>query len=99
MSGRVVSGVVRRRVVVHGRVQGVFFRDSCRAEASRLGVAGWVRNLRDGRVEAVFEGPAAAVDAAVAWCRRGPARAVVESVSVVDEDDAVEGLTSFRISG
>ena len=91
--------VRRRRVVVRGRVQGVFFRDSCRSEASRLGVAGWVRNLRDGGVEAVFEGPLASVEAAVAWCRHGPPRAVVESVSVVDEDDAVEGLTSFRISG
>ena len=96
---RAVSGVVRRRVVVHGRVQGVFFRDSCRAEASRLGVWGWVRNLRDGGVEAVFEGPVAAVDAAVAWCRVGPPRAVVESVDVVEEDGAIEGLTSFRISG
>lgn len=90
---------VRRRVVVHGRVQGVFFRDSCRAEAARLGVRGWVRNLRDGGVEAVFEGPAGAVEAAVAWCRHGPPRAVVDSVDVVDEDEAIEGLTSFRISG
>ena len=94
-----VGGVVRRRVVVRGRVQGVFFRDSCRSEAARLGVAGWVRNARDGSVEAVFEGPVAAVSAAVNWCRQGPPRAVVESVSVVEEDDSVEGLTSFRISG
>jgi len=53
--------VIRRRVVVHGLVQGVFFRDTCRRLAEQYGVAGWVRNLPDGRVEAVFEGPADAV--------------------------------------
>jgi acylphosphatase len=93
------GGAVRRRVVVRGRVQGVFFRDSCRAEAVRLGIGGWVRNLRDGSVEAVFEGDAPAVDAAVVWCRHGPPRAHVAEVSVVEEDDAVEGLGSFRIVG
>lgn len=86
---------VRRRVVVSGRVQGVFFRDGCRREAVRLGVAGWVRNLPDGRVEAVFEGPLDAVDAVVAWCRSGPPRAVVAAIEV--EQEAPEGMAGFRV--
>jgi acylphosphatase len=76
---------VRRHVWVSGRVQGVWFRDSARREARARGVDGWVRNLSDGRVEAVFEGPPAAVDAVVDWCRRGPARAVVTDVAVAEE--------------
>ena len=67
------SDVVARRVTVHGRVQGVFFRDSRRREASSRGVAGWVRNCADGTVEAWFEGAPDAVEALVAWARRGPA--------------------------
>jgi len=89
------SGVVRKRVVVAGLVQGVFFRDSCRRAALEHRVAGWVRNLPDGTVEAVFEGEADRVERMVAWARRGPDRAVVEQVTVVDEQP--EGLTSFRI--
>lgn len=76
---------VRRRVVVAGRVQGVFFRDGTRREAARHGVTGWVRNRGDGTVEAVLEGPADAVDAVVAWCRTGPPSAVVTGVTVTDE--------------
>jgi acylphosphatase len=72
-------------VVVSGRVQGVWFRDSCRAEAERLGVAGWVRNLPDGRVEAAFEGEDAAVARMVEWCGIGPPRAAVVSVEVHEE--------------
>jgi acylphosphatase len=87
--------VVRRRAVVRGRVQGVFFRDSCRALARELGVQGWVRNRGDGAVEAAFEGPAAAVDRLVAWCREGPIRARVDSVDVVTEEPA--GDTDFRV--
>jgi acylphosphatase len=90
-----VSGVVRRRVLVHGRVQGVFFRDSTRREAEARGVAGWVRNRADGTVEAVFEGPAGDVEALVAWCSIGPPDAVVTRVDRVEEPP--EGLTSFRI--
>ena len=86
---------VRRHVVVSGRVQGVFFRDTCRNEAHRHGVAGWVFNRSDGRVEAVFEGEPSAVDALVSWCRSGPPRAVVADVEVRDED--AEGLTGFRV--
>ena len=77
------QSVVRRRVVVTGRVQGVFFRTSCRTQAVSQGVAGWVRNRDDGAVEAVFEGPPAAVDA------------VVEGVTVDDEQP--EGLTGFSV--
>lgn len=76
---------VRVRVRVSGRVQGVWFRDSCRQVAQREGVAGWVRNLADGDVEAVFEGEREAVGRCVAWCHEGPPRAVVTNVSVRDE--------------
>ena len=68
-------------VSVAGRVQGVGFRDSLRAQALRLGVRGWVRNRRDGSVEAVFQGEAAAVDALLAWTRRGPPAARVDAVT------------------
>jgi acylphosphatase len=89
--------VVRRRVVVDGWVQGVFFRDTCQREAIVAGVAGWVRNRNDGAVEAVFEGPAAAVDAMVAWCRQGPPRARVDHVEVMEETP--EDLSGFRVKG
>ena len=85
---------VRKRVVVHGNVQGVFFRDSTEEEAGRRGVAGWVRNRDDGTVEAVFEGDAEAVDAMVDFCREGPSRANVEDVEVSDEEP--EGLDGFQ---
>jgi acylphosphatase len=78
------AGRVRVRAVVSGRVQGVWFRESCRREADRLGVAGWVRNTPDGAVEIEAEGERAAVDALVAWARRGPDRARVASVAVAD---------------
>jgi acylphosphatase len=77
--------VVRRRVVVEGRVQGVGYRAACAARAQAAGVGGRVRNLPDGRVEAVFEGPLASVDALVAWCEQGPAFARVHRVRVTDE--------------
>ncbi|MFJ5234654.1 acylphosphatase [Kitasatospora sp. NPDC088391] len=88
--------MVRRRVLVSGTVQGVFFRDSCRRAAADAGVAGWVRNLPDGRVEAVFEGEPAAVEHMLAWVRQGPSRAVVTGVEVVEE--APEGLLVFAIT-
>jgi acylphosphatase len=69
-------------VFVSGRVQGVWFRESTRRRALELGVGGWVRNLPDGRVEALFEGDAAAVRAAVAFVREGPPMARVESLEV-----------------
>ena len=73
---------MRVRVVVRGRVQGVWFRDSCRDQARALGVSGWVRNNGDGSVEGEFEGPRAAVDRLVDWCRSGPPRARVDETQV-----------------
>lgn len=90
-----MSDAVRRRVVVHGHVQGVFFRDSCRREAMSRGVAGWVTNRPDGAVEAVFEGDAGAVRALVDWCRRGPRGADVESIEDTTEEPA--GLSGFDV--
>jgi acylphosphatase len=69
-----------RRLVIRGRVQGVFYRESMRQEAARLGVTGWVRNQRDGTVEAVVQGTPAAVEAILAWARRGPPDADVSAV-------------------
>jgi acylphosphatase len=89
--------VKRARVIVSGRVQGVFFRTSCAEEARRREVAGWVRNSRDGRVEAAFEGLEADVDALVSWCRHGPRGANVEGIEVVAEP--VTGENGFRIVG
>ena len=86
---------VRRRVRAHGRVQGVFFRDTVRREAGRRGVAGWARNCSDGTTEAVFEGVADAVDAMVEFVRRGPGHAEVSSLDVAEE--APQGLTGFDI--
>ncbi|HEY8544533.1 MAG TPA: acylphosphatase [Acidimicrobiales bacterium] len=82
------DGVVRYRVVVTGRVQGVWYRESCRRTAERLGVGGWVRNRPDGSVEAAVEGPPAAVDRLLDWMREGPPRAVVEKVDPRLEDPA-----------
>jgi acylphosphatase len=90
--------VIRRRVIVRGMVQGVFFRDTCRHEATGRGVAGWVRNRSDGTVEAVFEGPASAVEAMCAWCETGPPHARVKRVDVSKEDPTGDA-TSFRVRG
>jgi len=86
---------VRRHVHVAGRVQNVWFRDACRREAERLGVAGWVQNLTDGRVEAVFEGSPDAVVAMVGWCREGPPRAQV--TGVIEREEMVAGERGFAI--
>ena len=82
--------LVRHRVVVSGRVQGVFFRDSCERLATGLGVSGWVRNRPDGTVEVVAEGERGAVEELLAWCRHGPPRARVDRVEVTDEPVAAE---------
>jgi len=82
-------------VVVSGRVQGVFFRDSTRREARARGVAGWVCNRADGGVEAVFEGASEAVEAVVAFCARGPRGAEVANVEATQEPP--EGLTGFEV--
>lgn len=87
--------VVRRRVVVSGRVQNVTYRDSTRAEAERLGVVGWVRNRPDGTVEAEVEGPAATLDALVAWMHEGPLLARVDAVE--SSPVAPQGDAAFRV--
>ena len=87
---------VARRVRVHGRVQGVFFRDECTREAGSRGVTGWVRNDDDGTVTAHLEGAADAVDSMVEWCRSGPPRAQVEDVEIEDVDP--EGHDKFTVT-
>jgi acylphosphatase len=89
------GGPVRRRLVVAGRVQGVWFRESCRREAVAAGVAGWARNLADGTVEVELEGPPAAVERVVAWCRHGPDQARVDRVDVEPRDPI--GERAFRV--
>ena len=86
---------IRRRAVIHGRVQGVSFRGSTEDEARRAGIDGWVRNLPDGAVEAVFEGEADAVEQVVAYCHRGPPWAEVMRVDVIEE--APEEERGFRV--
>jgi acylphosphatase len=86
---------VRRRVAVHGNVQGVFFRDTTRRRAQSRGVAGWVANRPDGSVEAVFEGDADAVESMVEYARSGPPGADVERVDVSEEEP--EGLSGFSV--
>jgi acylphosphatase len=86
---------VRRRVVVHGRVQGVAFRDATRRQASSRGVAGWVSNRPDGAVEAVFEGDAEAVHSLLRFVRQGPRAADVERVEESEEEP--EGLSGFSV--
>jgi acylphosphatase len=89
-------GTVRTHVWISGRVQGVWFRDSCRRQARAEGIAGWVRNLVDGRVEAVFEGSLDAVDRMIAWCHEGPPRAQVTDVEVRREQPVGESGFALR---
>lgn len=89
------SQQVRVHVFVEGRVQGVWFRETTRRQAERLGVNGWVRNLPDGRVEAVYEGERQAVEELLAWTHRGPEYARVARVEIHDEDP--RGEQGFRI--
>ena len=90
-----MSDAVRKRVVVRGRVQGVFFRDTTRRQASSRGVAGWVCNRPDGAVEAVFEGEPDAVESLVRFASEGPRGADVADVEVSDEEP--EGLSGFEV--
>ena len=85
----------RTRVLVSGRVQGVFFRGSTREKAQQLGLSGWVRNLPDDRVEAVFEGDTDRVEEMVSWCGQGPPDAQVQNVSTEDEEP--ENLSGFEV--
>ena len=86
---------MRVRVVVSGKVQGVFYRASCEQQANAAGVRGWVANRDDGTVEAVLEGERDAVDSVLAWMREGPAHAVVSGVEVTDEEP--QGDQGFHI--
>ena len=90
-----MPGLTRARVVVRGRVQGVFFRDGLQEQARALRVAGWVRNRSDGSVEAVFEGPRPAIERLIEWCGTGPPRARVDAVEVTWEEPV--HLAGFRV--
>lgn len=85
------------RVLISGRVQGVFFRAYTRETAMRLNLTGWVRNLYDGRVEAVFEGYDTNIQSMVEWCKKGPPHAVVRHVDASEEPYTGE-FSDFRIS-
>ena len=87
--------MIRRRVLIRGKVQGVFFRDTTRRQAESRGVAGWVDNRSDGSVEALFEGDEDDVEAMIAFCRQGPRGAEVEGVEVSEERP--EGLSGFEV--
>ncbi|MDZ4178837.1 MAG: acylphosphatase [Coriobacteriia bacterium] len=87
----------RVRAIISGRVQGVWFRASVREVADALSLSGWVRNLADGSVEAVFEGPLSRVEKAIVWCASGPDLAVVDHVETFTETP--EGLVGFQITG
>ena len=87
--------MIRRRVIVEGHVQGVFFRQSCQRKALAVGIAGWIRNNIDGSVEAALEGDADAVERIVSWMRVGPTGAVVTGVKIIEED--LLGEHAFRI--
>jgi acylphosphatase len=86
---------VRRHVTVEGDVQGVYFRETARRRATEAGVSGWITNRDDGRVEAVFEGPAEAVDEMLDFCRQGPTAASVQDLDVQTEEP--EGLSGFDV--
>ena len=90
-----MSETIARNVVVSGQVQGVFFRDRTRREATRLGVSGWVRNCTDGTVQAHFEGPPDAVAELVRWCGEGPRHATVQELEVSEAEP--QGAGGFEI--
>jgi acylphosphatase len=90
---------VTLRLAIRGRVQGVWYRESMRLEAERLGVRGWVRNRSDGTVEAVVQGPRAAIDALIHWTRRGPEHARVTDVEIAPADDGHFAQFEKRPSG
>lgn len=88
---------IRAHAIISGRVQGVFFRMETKRAADRFGVSGWVQNLRDGTVEAVFEGDRNQIDDILAWCKEGPLRAKVTDVNISWEDYSGE-FRKFDIS-
>lgn len=87
---------IAKKLLIAGRVQGVFYRASTKHEAQRLNLSGWVKNLTDGRVEAVVQGPAEDVALLIAWCRIGPAGARVEGVEISDRPVELS-LNGFRV--
>jgi acylphosphatase len=87
---------VRAHVYVSGRVQGVFFRSETKEKADEYGVKGWVRNLHDGRVEAIFEGEKEKVDKIIEFCRHGPPGAIVKNIEIIWEEWKGE-FKDFRI--
>ena len=89
------SEAIRRRVVAHGQVQGVFFRAAVKERADTYGIAGWARNRADGSMEACFEGPESAVQAIVSFCADGPERARVTRLDEIEEDP--QGIRGFRV--
>ena len=90
------SFMVRAHVYIFGKVQGVGYRLSTQSEAVKLGIKGWVRNVFDGSVEAVFEGEQKAVDQMIQWCHQGPPAAVVKNVQV--EYETPEGFSQFQVA-
>lgn len=86
---------IRMHLVISGRVQGVWYRGAMQEEARRLGVSGWVKNMADGRVEAVAEGRRTAVEALVRWCEKGPPHAHVATVRTTEEPP--QGVEGFKI--
>jgi len=88
---------IRAHLIIEGRVQGVFFRDSTRREATELGLCGWVKNRFDGNVEVVAEGPKEKVETLIAWCHHGPPIARVTKVHEIREDYTGE-FDSFRVT-
>jgi len=90
------SGVARAHLIIEGRVQGVFYRATARATASVLGIKGWVRNLPDGSVEAIAEGPEPVIDQFVEWCQKGPPGAFVTNVRIARENPRGE-FNSFEV--
>jgi acylphosphatase len=96
MISHLASPQKKLHLVIHGRVQGVFFRESMRQEAQRLGVSGWVKNRNDGSVEAAVHGDTVAVDALVGWAQRGPELAHVERVDIAPDDGSYKGFEVIR---
>ncbi|WP_426754115.1 acylphosphatase [Myxococcus sp. Y35] len=94
--GRSMSGTRRATLRIEGKVQGVFFRESARVEATRLGLTGWVRNRPDGAVEAVVEGEPAVLEDFIRWCHRGPPQARVSGVQRTD-GEATGEFSQFKV--
>ena len=91
-----IMGVMRAHIIVNGLVQGVFFRANTRDMAKRLGLTGWVRNMRDGSVEVIAEGEREGIDQLIEWCRHGPPSSRIDSVSK-EFSEATGEFTGFKI--